>query len=134
MTAPAPFAELRCHTAFSFGDGTAAPEALVARAAEMGYAALGLTDHADLGGIIRFALEAEKQGLRALIGAELPVDGYPTAFLARDEEGYRNLAGLITRARVGALPGDAEGRELTEWGCGGGGGGGGPAGARGAGA
>ncbi len=115
----APYAELRCHTAFSFGDGTASPEAVVARAAEMGYAALGLTDHADLGGVIRFALEAEKQGVRALIGAEIPVDGYPTALLARDEEGYRNLAGLITRARVGALPGAAGGRELTKWGSGG---------------
>ncbi len=99
-----PYIELRAHSAFSFGDGTASPEALVARAAALGYPALGLTDHADLGGIIRFTLEAERQGIRPVIGAELPVDGYPTAFLAATAEGYRNLAALVTRARIGGLP------------------------------
>ncbi len=106
------YVELRAHTAFSFGDGTVAPEALVARAAELGYGALGLTDDADLGGIIRFVLEAEKRGIRAIVGAEIPVDGHPTAFLARDAEGYRNLAGLVTRARVGRLPGPLPGDAL----------------------
>ena len=102
------YVELRTHTAFSFGDGSCSPEALVRRATELGYGALGLTDHADLGGIVRFALEAERLGVSAVIGAELLVDGYPTAFLARDAEGYRNLAGLITRARVGGLPSPEE--------------------------
>ena len=96
------YVELRAHSAFSFGDGVPSPEALVARAAAQGYAALGLTDHADVGGVIRFTLEAERLGLKPIVGAELPVDGHPTAFLARDAEGYRNLAALITRARVGA--------------------------------
>jgi len=45
------FVELRAHTAFSFGDGSASPEALAARAASLGYSALGITDTADLGGI-----------------------------------------------------------------------------------
>src|SRR5690606_18966718 len=74
-------------------------------AAELGYAALGLTDGADLGGIIRFALEAERQGIRPVIGAELVVDGHPAAFLAMNAEGYRRLAGLVTRARVGEFVG-----------------------------
>jgi error-prone DNA polymerase len=99
------YIELRGRSAFSFGDGAVAPEALAARAAELGYAALALTDAADLGGSIRFALEAEKAGLRPLIGAELRVEGQPAAFLARDEVGYRNLAGLITQARLQNLRG-----------------------------
>ena len=69
------FVELRTHSAFSFGDGTASPEALVSRAAEYGYAALGLTDLADVGGIIRFTLEAERCGIKPICGAELNVDG-----------------------------------------------------------
>src|SRR5690606_17388291 len=97
------YVELRARSAFSFGDGAVTPEALVARAAEYGYAALGLTDTADLGGVIRFVLEAERQGLKPIVGAELRVDGYPVAFLARNEEGYRNLAALVTRSRVGDL-------------------------------
>ncbi|HEY0673560.1 MAG TPA: PHP domain-containing protein, partial [Longimicrobiales bacterium] len=98
-----PFVELRTHSAFSFGDGTASPEALVSRAAELGYQALGLTDTTDLGGIIRFTLEAERVGIKPICGAELKVDGYVTAFLACDQTGYRNLAHLVTKARVGSL-------------------------------
>jgi error-prone DNA polymerase len=95
--------ELRAHSAFSFGDGAVTPEALVRRAAELGYTALGLTDTADLGGLVRFALEARRLGVRPIAGAELEVDGHPVALLARSAEGYRNLAGLVTRSRSGAL-------------------------------
>lgn len=96
------FIELRTHSAFSFGDGACAPEAIVRRAAELGYPALGLTDAADLGGTIRFALESARQGVKPIIGAELNVDGHPVALLARDAEGFRNLAALVTRARLGS--------------------------------
>ena len=95
--------ELRAHSAFSFGDGAVTPEALVTRAAELCYSALGLTDTADLGGTVRFVLEARKRGVKALVGAELEVDGHPVAFLARTAQGYRHLASLVTRARSGAL-------------------------------
>ena len=97
------YAELRAHSAYSFGDGTCSPEQLVSRAAALGYGALGLTDTSDLGGIIRFTLEANAQGIKPVIGAELKVDGHPTAFLARNERGYRNLARLVTRARIGRV-------------------------------
>jgi error-prone DNA polymerase len=99
------FVELRAHTAFSFGDGAVTPETLAARAAELGYPALGLTDAADFGGIPRFVLEAERRGVKPVIGAEIEVDGHPMAFLVEREEGYRNLAALVTRARVGELDG-----------------------------
>ncbi|MEN8373931.1 MAG: error-prone DNA polymerase [Gemmatimonadota bacterium] len=96
-----PYVELRNHSAFSFGDGAVTPEALAARAAALGYDTVGLTDSADLGGAIRFGLECARQGIRAVVGAELKVDGHPAAFLARDLEGWRNLAALVTRARIG---------------------------------
>ena len=97
------FVELRARTAFSFGDGSVSPEALVARAASLGYGAVGITDTADLGGIVRFALEARRQGVRPIVGAELNVDGCPAAFLARSREGFNNLASMVTRSRVGEL-------------------------------
>jgi error-prone DNA polymerase len=97
------FVELRAHSAFSFGDGTATPEALVSAAAELGYSALGLTDVADFGGVVRFALAAWEAGITPLIGTELIVDGAPIALLARTSEGCRNIAALITRARAGCL-------------------------------
>jgi DNA polymerase III alpha subunit len=95
------YAELRAHTAFSFGDGTMTPEALVERAASLGYAALGVTDSADVGGLIRFTLAAERAGIRPIGGVELQVEGHPVALLARDAEGYRNIAALVTKARLG---------------------------------
>ena len=39
------YVELHCHSAYSFLDGASHPEELVARAAELGYEALALTDH-----------------------------------------------------------------------------------------
>jgi error-prone DNA polymerase len=98
---PPLYVELRAHTAFSFGDGSITPERLVHDAKERGYAALGITDTADLGAIPRFAAHARKAGIRPIVGAELNVDGTPMAFLARTAEGYCHLAGLVTAARVG---------------------------------
>ncbi|HEX6628407.1 MAG TPA: DNA polymerase III subunit alpha, partial [Gemmatimonadaceae bacterium] len=97
------FIELRAHTAFSFGDGGTSPEALAARAASLGYTALGVTDTADLGGIVRFGLEARRLNLKAIVGAELNVDGCPVGFIARTKTGFNNVASLVTRSRVGEL-------------------------------
>ncbi len=108
MSGPS-YVELRAHTAFSFGDGSATPEAMIEAASMMGYTALGLTDAADFGGVVRFALAAWDAGITPIIGAELNIDGQPAALLARTAEGCRNLAGLITRARSGCL------RSWEEW-------------------
>ncbi|MEO8946694.1 MAG: PHP domain-containing protein, partial [Gemmatimonadaceae bacterium] len=97
------YVELRAHTAFSFGDGAVAPEALIARAKKLGYSAIAITDTADLGAIVRASVEAGNQGMKLIAGAELRVDGKPMALLARDIQGCRNLASLVTRARVGSL-------------------------------
>ena len=74
------FIELSARTAFSFGDGSVSPEALAARAALLGYSAIGITDTADLGGIVRFGLEARRQNIRPIIGAELNVEDVPPPF------------------------------------------------------
>lgn len=98
-----PYVELRAHTAFSFGDGSATPEALIARAHALGYRRIAITDHADLGAIVRAQLGAQSYDppIELIVGAELNVDGKPAAFLARNAEGYRNVAALVTAARVG---------------------------------
>lgn len=94
------FVELRAKSAYSFGDGTTAPEVLAEAAAEAGYTAMALCDDADLGGLIRFARAAEPKGLRPIAGAEIRVDGRPVGLLARNEAGYRNLSALVTEARL----------------------------------
>ncbi|HEY8176819.1 MAG TPA: DNA polymerase III subunit alpha [Gemmatimonadaceae bacterium] len=67
------YVELHCHSAFSLLDGAALPELLVARAADLGYPALALTDHDELGGAVRFAQAGSELEVRAIIGAELTI-------------------------------------------------------------
>lgn len=117
------FVELRAHSCFSFSDGAVSAEVLAHVARQMGYTHFGITDTADLGGIARFTQDAltpqkyplcpnveqhtdepcpmcERQ-VKPIVGAELVIDGHPAAFLARTPEGYRNLAALVTIARMG---------------------------------
>ncbi len=110
------YAELHCHSCFSLLDGAALPETLVARATELGLAALAITDHDELGGSVRFNMAAMEvaesyPAFRAIIGAELTVaiqlhddnDEEPLLthlpLLAETREGYANLSTLITIGR-----------------------------------
>ncbi|HXI45312.1 MAG TPA: PHP domain-containing protein, partial [Candidatus Acidoferrales bacterium] len=68
---PATYAELHCHTNFSFLDGASTAEDLVARAVELGLPALAVTDHDGLYGVVRFALAAEAAGIRPVLGLEI---------------------------------------------------------------
>ena len=57
-----PYAELHCHTNFSFLDGASAPDDLVERAVELGLTGLAVTDHDGLYGAVRFVSAAEAAG------------------------------------------------------------------------
>ena len=59
------FAELHCHSNFSFLDGASAAEDLVERAVELGLSGLAVTDHQGLYGAVRFSAAAREAGLRA---------------------------------------------------------------------
>jgi error-prone DNA polymerase len=103
--ARAPYVELHCHSAFSLLDGASHPEELVDRAVELGYHALAITDHDELGGIVAFAQAGEGDALECIIGAELTVEGdggvpHHLLLLAEDRTGYGNLSTMITRARM----------------------------------
>jgi len=65
------YAELQCQSAFSFLRGASEPETLVARAAELGYAALAVTDRDGLYGAPRFHKAATAAGLHAVHGVTL---------------------------------------------------------------
>jgi DNA polymerase III alpha subunit len=66
-----PYAELHCHSNFSFLDGASPVEDLVARAVEVGLTGLAITDHNGLYGVVRFATEAEAAGIRPILGVEI---------------------------------------------------------------
>ena len=96
------YAELHCHSAFSFLDGASLPEQLALTASQLGLPALALTDHNGLYGSMAFAQEAKQLGLQAITGAELTLlDGSHVTLLAETPEGYANLCQLITEAHLG---------------------------------
>ena len=81
MTPAAPrYAELHCRSNFSFLTGASHPGELVARAAQLGYAALAITDECSLSGVVR-AHEATKEqraaghALQLVIGSEFRLSG-----------------------------------------------------------
>ena len=117
-----PYAELHCHSSYSFLDGASEPSALVEEAVRLGLTALAITDHDGFYGAVRFAEVAQEYpSLATIYGAELslglttPQAGVPDPegthllVLARGVEGYHRLAGAITEAQ---LRGDEKGRPL----------------------
>ncbi|HEY6480193.1 MAG TPA: PHP domain-containing protein, partial [Streptosporangiaceae bacterium] len=76
------WAELHCHSSYSFLDGASSPEELVAEAAERGLAALAITDHDGMYGVPQFAQAAARLrdsggSLATIFGAELSLDLSP---------------------------------------------------------
>ena len=57
------YAELHCLTNFSFLRGASHAEELVARAAELGYSALAITDECSVAGVVRAHVAARDQKL-----------------------------------------------------------------------
>src|SRR6266478_8675530 len=101
-----PYAELHCVSNFTFLRGASHPEELVARAYELGYAALAITDECSLAGVVRAHVEAKKCCLPLIIGSELRLqDGLRCVLLATDRESYGRLAALITTGRRNATKG-----------------------------
>jgi error-prone DNA polymerase len=99
------FVELHCHSAYSFLDGASHPEELAARAAELGYEALALTDHDGVYGSLEFAHAAKAFGVRPITGAEVTLsDGSHVTLLVETPRGYANLCRLLTAAHAGTRP------------------------------
>jgi len=111
------YVELHAASAFSFLQGASLPEALVERAAALGYPAIALLDADGVYGAPRFHKAAKQAGLKAIIGAELTIGAQspePNAqsqywrlpVLVSSAEGYQNLCRLVTRMKMRAPKGE----------------------------
>ncbi len=95
------YVELHAHSAYSFLDGASLPEELAARAAELGYEALALTDHDGVYGSLEFAHAAKAFGVRPVTGAEVTLaGGSHVTLLVETARGYSNLCRLLTAAHA----------------------------------
>src|SRR4051812_3531947 len=133
----APYVELHAHSAYSFLDGASLPEELAARAAELGYDALALTDHDGLYGSLEFAYAAKHFGVRAITGAEVTLSGVGSTepprsggagfagagagsgdthltLLVESRRGYENLCRILTEAHADTRPEGKEHRVLLD--------------------
>ena len=112
------YVELHARSAFSFLEGSATPEDLAGRAAELKLPALAILDRDNLSTAPRFYMAAKKLGITAHIGAEvISTDGHRYPLLAESRTGYQNLCRLITRLKLRAKKGEGAAtlEELAEF-------------------
>ncbi len=108
------FTHLHLHTHYSLLDGMSRMPELMDRAKELGFSAIGLTDHGVLYGAIEFYEEARKRGIKPILGCEVYVATrsrfdreprlddrqYHLTLLAKNNQGYQNLIKLATQAQL----------------------------------
>lgn len=112
------FSHLHCHTQFSLLDGAAAIPDMIGKAKADGMKAVALTDHGNMFGAFKFVAEAERQGVKPIVGCEFYVvedrfrktftggakdKRYHQLILAKDQEGYQNLAKLCSLGYIDGL-------------------------------
>ncbi|MFN3231481.1 MAG: error-prone DNA polymerase [Alphaproteobacteria bacterium] len=101
------YAELQVTTNFSFLRGGSHPQEMAVQAAELGHAAVAVTDRNTLAGIVRAHGAAKEAGIRLLVGARLDFkDGPSLLCFPRNRAGYARLSRLITTGRRRAEKGD----------------------------
>jgi error-prone DNA polymerase len=94
------YAELHCLSNFSFLRGASHAGELVARAVDLGYTALAITDECSFAGSVRAHLAARGTALRLIHGTELRLAcGMKLVLLAQNRAGYGNLSALVTLGR-----------------------------------
>jgi len=111
------FVHLHLHTQFSLLDGACRIHELLNLAKQYKMDSLAITDHGNMFGAIDFYVEAQKAGIKPIIGCEAYIAprnrlektlqgaeeaSYHLILLAKDETGYRNLMKLVS---IGYLEG-----------------------------
>jgi DNA polymerase-3 subunit alpha len=108
------FVHLHLHTEYSLLDGSIRMKELMKKAAEFKMPAVAMTDHGNLFGAVEFFQEAQRAGVKPIIGCEVYVapgshkdrppsrreSAYHFTLLAANETGYRNLVKLVTTAHL----------------------------------
>ncbi|NOH52496.1 DNA polymerase III subunit alpha [Vibrio coralliilyticus] len=99
------FIHLKVHSDFSMVDGLSKVPPLVKKVAEMGMPAMALTDFTNLCGLVKFYGTAHGCGVKPIIGADFAMQSEEfgeeltkLTVLAADNEGYKNLTLLISKA------------------------------------
>ncbi len=108
---PMQFSHLHVHTQFSLLDGATNISKMIDKAVADNMPAVAITDHGNMYGVFKFVAEAAKKGIKPIIGCEFYLVADRTQktftkekrdvrrhqlFLAKNEEGYKNLIKLCS--------------------------------------
>ncbi len=116
------FVHLHCHTQYSLLDGATHIPALMDKALQDGQKAVALTDHGNMFGAFEFVAEANKRGIKPIVGCEFYMvadrrkqafakshgesdDRFHQLLLAKDPKGYINLSKLCSLGFIEGLYG-----------------------------
>ena len=110
------FVHLHVHTEYSLLDGFCRIDGLAKRVRELGQTAVAVTDHGVMYGAIDFYRACKKEGVKPIIGCEVYVapagrtrfqkvhefdaESRHLVLLCRNEEGYKNLSYMVSKAFV----------------------------------
>lgn len=103
-----PYAELHCHTNYSFKEGASEAWDLLVRAKKLGIHAIAITDHDNLCGSMEFSQMAREIGIKSITGVEVTLStqsssglgGHHLTLLAETAAGYSNICKLVTHSHM----------------------------------
>ncbi len=96
------YAELAVTTNFTFLTGASHPDEFAARAAELGYRAVAITDTNTLAGVVRAHVAAKQVGVPLIVGARLTfidAEGLSVLVYPTDRAAYGRLCTLLTTGK-----------------------------------
>jgi len=99
------FIHLHLHSEYSLADSTIRIPDLVQRCAQLGMPAVAVTDQSNLFALVKFYREAEKAGIKPIIGADAYVEHADDSLsrltlLCLDHAGYLTLSRLLSRGYI----------------------------------
>jgi len=106
------FIHLHVHTQYSILDGASKIDKLINKTKELGMKSIAITDHGNMFGVMDFVSEANKAGIKPIIGVEAYIarngvnnktakedrSGYHLVLLAKNMQGYKNLIKLVSKS------------------------------------
>ena len=100
------FFDLHRHDEYSLFDGFGSPSDIARKAKELGYPALGISNHGSISGLIKHWKACEENNIKPVLGCEVYFqpkfkrerNSYHLCLFVKNYEGYKNLCHMLSEA------------------------------------